>query len=29
MWASFLNIPDWFKWRGFEDVPPDYGKCDG
>ena len=25
-WASFLNISDWFKWRGFEDVPPDYGQ---
>ncbi len=23
-WASLLNISDWFKWRGFEDVPPDY-----
>jgi len=25
-WASFLNISDWFKWRGFEDVPQDYGQ---
>jgi hypothetical protein len=25
-WASFLKISDWFKWRGFEDVPPDYGQ---
>jgi hypothetical protein len=25
-WARFLNISDWFKWRGFEDVPPDYGQ---
>ena len=24
-WATFVNISDWFKWRGFEDVPPDYG----
>ena len=24
-WAVFLNISDWFKWRGFEEVPPDYG----
>ena len=24
-WASFLNISDWFKWRGFHDVPPGYG----
>lgn len=23
-WANYLNISDWFKWRGFEDVPPDY-----
>jgi len=23
-WACFLNVADWFKWRGFEDVPPDY-----
>jgi len=23
-WASFLGISDWFGWRGFEDVPPDY-----
>jgi len=25
-WANYLNISDWFKWRDFEDVPPDYGK---
>jgi len=25
-WAAFVNISDWFKWRGFEDVPPDYGQ---
>jgi len=24
-WAAFVNISDWFKWRGFEDVPPGYG----
>jgi len=24
-WATFVNISDWFKWRGFEEVPPDYG----
>ncbi len=23
-WAAFVNISDWFKWRGFEDVPPNY-----
>jgi len=23
-WAAFVNISDWFKWRGFEDVPPGY-----
>jgi hypothetical protein len=23
-WATFLNISDWFKWRGFEDVFEDY-----
>jgi hypothetical protein len=25
-WAAFVNISDWFKWRGFEDVPSDYGQ---
>jgi hypothetical protein len=25
-WAAFLNISNWFQWRGFEDVPPDYGR---
>jgi len=25
-WAAFVNISDWFKWRGFEDVPADYGQ---
>jgi len=25
-WATFLNQPRWFAWRGFEDVPPNYGK---
>lgn len=25
-WAAFVNISDWFKWRGFEDVPPGYGQ---
>ena len=24
-WATFVNISDWFQWRGFEDVPPNYG----
>jgi hypothetical protein len=24
-WATFLNISNWFKWKGFEDVPSDYG----
>lgn len=24
-WAAVVNISDWFKWRGFEEVPPDYG----
>jgi len=23
-WAAFVNISNWFKWRGFEDVPVDY-----
>jgi hypothetical protein len=23
-WAAFVNISDWFKWRGFEDIPPNY-----
>ncbi|MEI6608739.1 MAG: hypothetical protein WCO53_03235 [Deltaproteobacteria bacterium] len=27
-WAAFVNISDWFKWRGFEDVPPDYGQTE-
>ena len=27
-WAIFVNISDWFKWRGFEDVPPDYGNIE-
>jgi hypothetical protein len=27
-WASFLKISDWFKWRGFEDVPTDYGQIE-
>ena len=26
-WAYYLNISDWFKWHGFEDVPPDYGQA--
>lgn len=21
-----LNLTHWFAWRGFEDVPPGYGK---
>ena len=25
-WAAFVNISEWFKWRGFEDVPRDYGQ---
>ena len=25
-WAAFMNISDWLKWRGFEDVPSDYGQ---
>lgn len=25
-WAAFVNISEWFKWRGFEDVPLDYGQ---
>ena len=25
-WAAFLNLTHWFAWRGFEDVPPGYGK---
>jgi hypothetical protein len=25
-WAAYVKISDWFKWRGFEDVPPDYGQ---
>ncbi len=24
-WAAFLNISNWFKWRGFEEIPQDYG----
>lgn len=27
-WATFVNISDWFKWCGFEDVPPDYGQAE-
>ncbi|MFH1409439.1 MAG: hypothetical protein ABIH34_06005 [Nanoarchaeota archaeon] len=27
-WAAFVNISDWFKWRGFEDVPLDYGQTE-
>ena len=27
-WAAFVNISEWFKWRGFEDVPPDYGQTE-
>ena len=23
-WAAFVNISDWFKWRGFEDIPQNY-----
>ena len=23
-WAAFVNISNWFKWRGFDDVPPNY-----
>jgi hypothetical protein len=19
-WAAFVNMSDWFKWRGFEDI---------
>ena len=25
-WAAFVNISGWFNWRGFEDVPADYGR---
>jgi hypothetical protein len=25
-WANFVNIVGWFKWRGFEDVPPNYAE---
>jgi hypothetical protein len=25
-WAAFVNISDWFKWRGFDDVPANYGQ---
>jgi hypothetical protein len=25
-WAAFVNISGWFKWRGFEDVPPGYSR---
>ena len=27
-WAAFVNISEWFKWRGFEDVPPNYGQTE-
>jgi hypothetical protein len=27
-WSAFLNISNWFKWRGFDDVPPDYGNIE-
>jgi len=27
-WATFLSISNWFKWKGFEDVPSDYGKIE-
>jgi len=27
-WAEILGIRDWFKWRNFEDIPPDYGNQD-
>lgn len=23
-WAKILNISDWFGWKDFEDVPPNY-----
>lgn len=23
-WADFLNVPNWFKWRNFEDIPSNY-----
>jgi hypothetical protein len=23
-WAAFVNISDWFTWRGFEDIPQNY-----
>lgn len=23
-WADFLHISNWFEWRGFEEIPPDY-----
>jgi len=25
-WAAFLNLSGWFQWRGFEDVPANYGQ---
>ena len=25
-WAAFVKISDWFKWNGFENVPPNYGQ---
>lgn len=28
MWATFLNLSDWFQWRGFEDVPANYGQVE-
>jgi hypothetical protein len=24
--SVFLNLTHWFKWRGFENVPVNYGK---
>jgi hypothetical protein len=27
-WSAFLNISNWFKWRGFEEVPPGYGNIE-
>jgi hypothetical protein len=25
-WASFVNISEWFKWKGFEEVPDNYAQ---
>jgi hypothetical protein len=25
-WAEILNIRDWFRWIGFEDMPESYFK---